>query len=228
MKKIPFILVLLAGIILSSCASNNMKQDVYSDFYEESPVTVLIMPVINNSMEVDMKSALYATLAKPLCEAGYYVLPPHLTMEILQRESVLDSELFIDQSVTRFKEYFGADMVLFTRINQCAKVALLGTIIVDVDYELRSTKTDAVLYSKNVTVIKDTSVKEESDETSVLFKVFSSLVSTSINTALTTYEDLIVENSSLGLSYLPAGKYSPKHWRDGEEDAGPYQINRTE
>lgn len=229
MKKNSFILIILAGIFFASCASDNMKQDVYSSFYEEDPVSVLIMPVINDSLEVDMKNALYTTLAKPLCEAGYYVFPPHLAMEILQRESAGDAELFIDKDVSLFWDYFGADMVLFTRINQCAKVALLGKIIVDIDYELRSTKTNAVLYSKNVSIVKDTNIHEDHEgDNDVLFSVISNLIATSINTAITSYEDMVIENSNLGLKYLPAGKYSYKYGLDLEEEAGPHEIKKVE
>lgn len=220
MKKISFLVILLGAILLSSCTSTNMKQDVYADFYAEEPVSILIMPVINNSVEVEVKDTFYTYLSKPLCEAGYYVYPPYLTMEILQKESAGDSEMFIEQSVEKFGSYFGADLVLFTRINYCSKMALLGQIVVNVDYILRSTKTDEILYEKTVEVVKDTSIDADSDGSAGLLGFIGSLVATSINTAIEDYESLMSLNCENGLGYLPAGKYSPKYGLDGEEYAG--------
>lgn len=224
MKKISFCVILLAALLLSSCASNNMKQDAYADWYQESPVSILIMPVINNSVEVSVKDTFYTCLAKPLCEAGYYVFPTYLTMEMLQKESAGDSEMFIEGNVENFGNYFGADMVLFTRINQCSKVALLGEVVVDIDYILRSTKTGAVLYKKHVEVTKDTSVDMDSSGEAGILGLIGSLVATSINTAIEDYQDMMATNCETALVYLPAGKYSPKYGIDGEEDAGAQEI----
>jgi len=223
MKKISFCITLLATMLLSSCATSYaMKQDVYADFYKEEPVSILIMPVINESVDVVSKDTFYTCLAEPLCEAGYYVYPPYLTMEILQKESAGDSEMFINQSVAKFGDYFGADLVLFTRIRQCSKVAVLGKIVVEIDYVLRSTKTGAVLYNKSVEVVEDTSVKTSSN--GGLLSLISALVITSVTTAVEDYQHLMILNSKSALEYLPAGKYSPKYGIDGEEDAGRTDI----
>ncbi len=46
------------------------------------------------------------TLYIPLCEKGYYVCSPYLTMELLQQESAYDAEMFIEGTLAPFKTIF--------------------------------------------------------------------------------------------------------------------------
>ena len=63
--------------------------------YEEKPVTLLVMPPINNSSNVEAKDLLYTSISKPLAEAGYYVISTMLAMDILKAESAYDAEMFV-------------------------------------------------------------------------------------------------------------------------------------
>mgnify|MGYP006119163461 FL=1 len=108
-------------LVMTSCGptSKLTKSQAYSGIYNENPLTVLIMPPINRSTNVEAKEFFHTTLNVPIINAGYYVVPPFLSMEILKRESAYDSELFIEKpSLGVFKEIFGADIALFTIINK--------------------------------------------------------------------------------------------------------------
>ena len=72
------------------------------------------MPPINRSTNVEAKEYFHSTLIVPLANQGYYVIPPFLSMEILKRESAYDAELFLNSTLSKFGEVFGADIVLFT------------------------------------------------------------------------------------------------------------------
>ena len=52
-----------------------------------------------------------------MAEAGYYVVSPHLAMEIFKNEIAYDAEMFIDQNVDAFGRIFGADAVVFSVID---------------------------------------------------------------------------------------------------------------
>ena len=82
MRKI--IIFITTALILTSCSMTNQvtRSSQYSMMYEEKPLTLLVMPPINNSSNVEAKELLYTSISKPLAEAGYYVISPMLAMEI--------------------------------------------------------------------------------------------------------------------------------------------------
>ena len=91
-KLIITISAVLSLFLLVSCGTT--KGVAFPKMYEEDPVVMLVMPPINNSDNVEAKDYFYTTMSVPLAEAGYYVLPPTMTLATLQRESAYDSELF--------------------------------------------------------------------------------------------------------------------------------------
>ena len=56
-KSLFITAVLLATMLLASCASLT-KADVYPKIYEEKPLSVLVMPPINQSTNIDAKDYL--------------------------------------------------------------------------------------------------------------------------------------------------------------------------
>ena len=93
MKRL--ILFAFTCFIVSSCGMYNTvtRESQYSKMYEEKPITLLVMPPINNSTNVEAKDLLYTSISRPLVEAGYYVVSPLLAMDILKAESAYDAEL---------------------------------------------------------------------------------------------------------------------------------------
>jgi hypothetical protein len=91
--------------------------------YEEKPITLLVMPPINNSTHVEAKDLLYTSISRPLIEAGYYVISPLLAMDVLKAESAYDSENFFEASLAQFNQFFGADAVVFSIIEPGLKKA---------------------------------------------------------------------------------------------------------
>ena len=157
MKKIILFIAIVA-ITFTSCSSFQpvLKTVAYKKMYDEKPVSVLIMPPINRSTAVDAKEYFHSTLMIPVANAGFYVIPPFLSMEILKKESAYDAEIFMNAPLNKFGEIFGADMVLFTIIDKWTKG--YGVVTVGVEYIIKSTKTNEVLYSRKGTVNYNTSV----------------------------------------------------------------------
>jgi hypothetical protein len=87
--------------LLSSCVTPVLKSVAYKKLYSEAPKTILIMPPINKSTNVEAKEYFHSTLSVPLANQGYYVIPPFLSMEILKKESAYNSELSVGSEVRR-------------------------------------------------------------------------------------------------------------------------------
>lgn len=218
MKKVLFITTLLALSLASCSAPKVAKSTAYSQMYEQEPLTILLMPPINRTTNVEAKEYFHTTLNVPLANAGYYVVPPFLSMEILKKESAYDAELFLDSPLNTFGEIFGADLAVFTIINKWDKSAIASNVKVEVEYIVKSTRTNEVLYNRKGEVVYNTSVDTGAPG---ILGLVADLAVSALNTAATQYVDVAKACNAYTFKDLPSGKYSPKFKVDGEELAGP-------
>ena len=221
MKKIILFTAIVA-ITFTSCSSFQpvLKTVAYKKMYDEKPVSVLIMPPINRSTAVDAKEYFHSSLLVPVANAGYYVIPPFLSMEILKKESAYDAELFMNAPLTKFGEIFGADMVLFTVINKWTKG--YGVVTVGVEYIIKSTKTNEVLYTRKGVVNYNTSVQVNGGG---IVGALVSVAATAISTAATQYIGVARACNDYTLGDMPAGKFAPVNPKEVEEYAGQNDFN---
>jgi Uncharacterized protein conserved in bacteria len=99
MKNI-LLLTLYIMLLVSSCSTPITMGKQYSSMYKEKPLTIAIMPPINQTTHAEAKDYFYTTMYLPLCEKGYYVYSPYLTMEMFQQESAYDAEQFLDGNLS--------------------------------------------------------------------------------------------------------------------------------
>ena len=223
MKKTKLLLFVAMAALFASCGTNRLTRgEQYAKFYEEKPVTLLVMPPINNSTNVDAKELLYTSISRPLAEAGYYVISPHLAMDIFKNESAYDAELFIDQDVSMFGRVFGADAVVFTTIEKWKKTGL--GIETDLTYMVKSTHTNEILFEKTCELFLDLSFN--SGNNSLLGSLLDLTVS-AINTALTDHIVAARRCNNYIVSDFPRGKYNPYYLQDMDVPAEPKYIKRS-
>ncbi|MBQ3670555.1 MAG: DUF799 family lipoprotein [Treponema sp.] len=224
MRKILFLISVLATFFfLASCASTPdvpkpTNYQVHSEFYgENAPVSILVMPPINKTDNVEAKDYFYYTLSPFLSNDGFYVFPPILMMQMLQEESAYDSEVFIGKDLSAFSDLFGADLLLFTTIKEWNRNVLLNKITVGIEYEIRSTRTASTLFKRSGTFTYDTNTNSYGG--SLVVMIINKIMS-HINAAVTRYERVGESCNYYFLSgRLPKGKYHPNHGLDGEDEA---------
>lgn len=216
--------IALAAILLVSCADGITKGSQYAKLYAEQPVSIVIMPPINETNSAEAKDFFYTTLYKPLCEKGYYVFSPFLTMEMFQTESAYDSELFLNNDLTQFRNVLGADAAMFTIIKSWKKNALISQLVVRVEYRLRSTQTGETLYQREGEVTLDTSVKSDSKSG---WGALLDLAASAAATALTDKVEAGRKCNILVLDDMPLGKYAPDYGKDKDQEAGAKFIKAT-
>lgn len=221
MKKI--LLFFLAAIAVVSCSSIKTMGEQYPAMYEEKPVTIAIMPPINQTTHVEAKDYFYTTMYLPLCEKGYYVYSPYLTMEMFQQESAYDAENFLEGDLSTFRNVLGADAAMFTIIKSWKRNNIGGKLTVDVEYILRSTKTGQTLYTREGNIKVDTSVDGGGGGLGALV----SIIATAINTATTDKVIAGRKCNAFALSDLPAGKYSELYEKDAKNPAGKKFVKAT-
>ena len=205
----------------TSCGMMNTvtKGSQYAKMYEEKPVTLLVMPPINNSANVEAKDLLYTSISRPLVEAGYYVISPLLAMDVLKAESAYDSEMFFDAPLSVFNNYFGADAVVFSVIDTWAKKGL--GIETKIRYVIKSAYTNEILFDRSCDLYLDLSVDSGADG---LLGALVDLAASAINTAATDHITAARKANYFILRDIPRGKYSPEYMLDKETIAETKDI----
>ena len=149
--------LLIISLLLVGCAQKS-KLDFFPDIYNELPKSILVLPPINKSTSADATEYYSTTIAEPLSFAGYYVYPIEITKEVLKSEGIYDASLLKDLPMAKFQEYFGADAVLFTEIIEWDKsfYVIGGNVEVNIEFVLKSTKTEKTLWSYKGNIKVDT------------------------------------------------------------------------
>lgn len=218
-----YIILGMLALLVSSCAHQITRGEQYSKMYEEKPLTIAVMPPINQTQHVEAKDYFYTTLYAPLCEKGYYVYSPMMTMEMFQSESAYDAEQFIEADLSQFRNVLGADAAMFTIIKSWKRNNVGGKLTAGVEYILRSTKTGETLYKREGLIKVDTSVKGGGG----LFGAVISLAATAISTAATDKVIAGRKCTVFVLSDMPEGRYGTNYDKDQKLPAGKSYVKAT-
>lgn len=212
------------ALLLSGCSVKNQitRSSQYAKLYEEKPLTLLVMPPINNTSNVEAKEALYTSINVPLAEAGYYVIPPRLVMDILKTESAYDAELFYEASLTPFKNVFGADAVIFSFIETWTKQGF--GIKTKIRYVMKSAHTEEVLFDRSCDLYLNL---QQNVGGASPFAALINLAASAITTALADHIIAARKANNFIFQDIPRGKYNPQFGLDKDVKAQPKDVNVT-
>jgi len=111
-------LAAVAGVaLLGGCATQAPSYD-YSAFLRAKPVTLLVMPPVNESPDIKATPSVWAQATRPLSEAGYYVLPITLVDETFRQNGVSSANDAQDIAYSKLRDFFGADAAVYIRVKQ--------------------------------------------------------------------------------------------------------------
>lgn len=208
MKRLLFLCSLIT--LLPSCGTKPPTRGIqYAKMYEEKPLTLLVMPPINNTTNVEAKEYLYTSISRPLAEAGYYVISPLMAMDIFKSESAYDTELFVDGPLTTFQKFFGADAVVFSEIKSWKKRGFgIETVI---RYFIKSVNTGEILFDRSCELYLDLSVNSGSNSA---LGALVDLAASAISTATTDHIVAARKANYYIFRDIPRGKYSPQYQAD--------------
>jgi len=133
------LILCLITLVLAGCANAPVKKDL-SAFVAAAPRSILVVPIVNKSLDVDAPNYLLSTLSIPLAEKGFYVFPVNTVKFVLEQEGYYEGEQVHKQSPAELAKLFGADAVLYVTINRWdAQYALVTTTVtVEFDYRIAS------------------------------------------------------------------------------------------
>lgn len=134
MKVVSSTLILA---VLTGCVAQPVKHDM-SAFHAAAPRSILVVPTINKSLDVDAPNYVLAALPVPIANKGYYVFPVNTTKYVLEQEGFYEGERIHQMATPELAKLFGADAVLYVSINRWdAQYAFITTVVtVEFDYRL--------------------------------------------------------------------------------------------
>lgn len=201
-------------LFVSACGPKmSTKMAEFPLMYEENPGSILILPPINESTAAEAKEYYSTTIQEPLAFSGYYTFPYPITADILKREGIYDSELLVNMPMGKFKEYFGADAVLFTTIKKwdLSYMVLASTLTVSIDCNLKSTKSEQTLWKYTGTVVVDLSGGNSGGGVAGLI---AKAIVAAVNSAMADYVPYARQANYNALVSMPYGTHHAQYNKD--------------
>ena len=144
--------VILVGSTVAACAPG-VKKD-FANFRAENPRSILVLPVVNNTVNVDAPRYFLSTVSVPISERGYYSFPVNVVREVMNEEGLSDANMVHDADPTVLGALFGADAILYITIEkwETQYIVISATTIVSFDYVLKSGRTGEELWREKSTI----------------------------------------------------------------------------
>ncbi|MBA4178626.1 MAG: hypothetical protein C0505_19010 [Leptothrix sp. (in: Bacteria)] len=138
MKHLRSTLLALAAsaTLLGGCATPPPAYD-YGALARAKPVTLLVLPPLNDSPEVNATPGAWANATLPLAEAGYYVLPVTLVDETFRQNGVNSGNEAHEIAPQKLREYFGADAAVYIKVKRYGTAYAVVTSETSVQLEAR-------------------------------------------------------------------------------------------
>ena len=199
--------------LLNGCATSTQQPYDYSNFRAHEPRSILVLPPLNHSTDLDATYGWLSTVSRPLAEHGYYVFPVEVVDRFLKENGLPTAGDMHQVPLEKMREVTGADAVLFVTLEQYgSKYQLINTAtIVRVHAQLVDTRTQVLLWEGHGHAEQDSS----SGSSDLFSDLISALVAQVINSRThPAHEVSRLANYNLFLTAnvgLPLGPYSPRY-----------------
>ena len=113
---IKSVAVMFSFFLLGGCATRANYD--YSAFKQSRPASILVLPPVNSSPDVNATYSLLAQATLPLAESGYYVFPVSLVDETFKQNGMTTPSDIHQIPISKLREIFGADAALYINVKQ--------------------------------------------------------------------------------------------------------------
>lgn len=200
--------MVLCVVFLTGCVAQPVKKDM-SAFLAAAPRSILVVPIVNKSLDVDAPGYVLTTLPIPITDKGYYVFPVNTTKYVLEQEGYYEGEKIHEQPPAVLAKLFDADAVLYVTIQRWdAQYAVLAaTVTVEFEYRLVS-REGVELWAEKKKMLY--SPQNNNNSGSALAILLSAAISAAITRAAPNYIPLTQQANRevfLGPNSIPDGPY---------------------
>lgn len=215
------LLALLSACAYTPVAPSNTMQLIYPRLYQEAPLTIMILPPLNQSTAADAKEYFACSLSQAVGQRGYYVMPVEAMFTVLREEGMYDTENITPAVLKNLKEQFGVDAVLYSTIEAWDKSWALvsGSLNITASFALVSTSTSETLWDYRM----HTQVELSSNSK----KFLEQALEIAFKTAVEDYFLNCLQSNAIAMdTALPYGKHHPQYLQDAGKIIDPYKTGQ--
>ncbi|HXZ06426.1 MAG TPA: DUF799 domain-containing protein, partial [Paraburkholderia sp.] len=190
-------------------------------FRNSKPLSILVLPPVNETTDVNATYGMLSQMTMPLAEAGYYVVPVAVAEETFRHNGLTTPTDIQQVAPAKLRGIFGADAALYTKVTQYGSVYLVfdSTTVVKAEAKLVDLKTGDVLWQGSARATgKEIGVNANADmgligalAQAAVKQVVHSVTDESHDVATLTSARLLSTGHANGLLY---GPHSPKYGTD--------------
>lgn len=143
----------MALLTLSACATKAPKD--YSLFRQSKPKSILVLPPLNESADVNASYSLLTTTTRPIAEMGYYVFPIAMVDQFMKENGLTVAGEMHQAPLAKLRDVFGADAVLYlTVLSYGSKYQVIATnTVVKCRGKLVDARSGATLWEDTTEVV---------------------------------------------------------------------------
>lgn len=207
----------MAMALLAGCAAP-VKTD-YTALRAAKPLSILVLPPVNDSNDVNATFSMLSQATYPLAEGGYYVMPVALVNETFQQNGMTVATDMHEVPVAKLKEIFGADAALYMKITKYGTTytVLSSAAVVSAEARLVDLSTGTLLWSGRASASSDENNNNSGGGlagllvTAIVKQILNNVTDASHNVAGITSTRLLSAGTPNGLLYGPR---SPLYGKD--------------
>lgn len=204
-----FILILA---LMTGCASTPSTPVALDPNW---PRSILVMPPLNESIEVNAPYTYLATITQPLAEKGYYVLPVAVIDQLLKENGRPTPDEMNTVPLEKIREHTGADAVLYGVITEWGQKfqVISSSTVVTVQLRLVDTRSGLQLWEGKAHGQRSSDSGGGSDLLSAVVNAVASQVAGTLSDYTPELARSATHNAIYdGSGKLPDGYYRlPKH-----------------
>lgn len=143
MKPIKQAFALLFVLVLTGCATTDPNR--LNAFHDAQPASILVVPPVNKTTDVQAETSVLATLPYYLGEKGFYVFPVNTVKTLLELEGYYEAAEVHAAPPEQLAGLFHADSVLYVTIHEWTSKYILLATTTEVDFEYKLMASDGTL-----------------------------------------------------------------------------------
>ena len=215
------VLAAVTGFVLMTGCANTGKtpQFDYTAYKESRPRSILVLPPVNNTPEVQASNSVLSHATRPLAESGYYVMPVTLVAEAFKENGMTQPTDMHATSVDKLRQIFGADAALYVTISKYGTVyqVINSVSVVSAEAKLVDLKTGKLLWTGSA------SASSEEGKNQQQGGLFGALITAIVNQVIATTFDQSHQIAGVATSRLMSagmgngllyGPRSPNYGKD--------------
>lgn len=215
MKAFKLSIIIMFSYFMFGCATTQAPSYNYTEFRQSNPLSILVLPPINNTTEVVAPYSVMAQVIAPISESGFYTLPVALVEQTFRNNGLTVANDIHALPKEKLREIFGADAALYLDIREygTSYVIISSDTIVSVSATLVDLQTGAVLWQKSASA---SSAETRSNQNSggligmlviaAINQIAETVTDAGFNIAAITSNRLLSKNSVDGLLAGPRAR----------------------